>query len=104
MNNANTEELGRIVANAVSNFLSRPDQNNDNSARLTATQTRTTQPQVSIMGCLRNKDIFCLTLLFSLFIFINLAVSLITSFIFSTRSPRQTQEVRRMCRERGRES
>ena len=34
MNNANTEELGRIVVNGVSNFLSRPDQNNDNSARL----------------------------------------------------------------------
>ena len=33
------------------------------------------------MGCLRNKDIFRLTLLFSLFIFINLAVSFITSLI-----------------------
>ena len=55
MNNVNTEEFGRIVANAVSNFLSLPDQNNDNSTRLTATQTRITQPQVSIYI---NKDIF----------------------------------------------
>ena len=30
MNNANTEELGRIVANAMSNFLSRPDHTNTN--------------------------------------------------------------------------
>ena len=55
MNNVNTEELGRIVANAVSNFLSLPDQNNDNSTRFTATQTLITQLQVSIYI---NKDIF----------------------------------------------
>lgn len=33
MSNLNTEELGRIVANAVSNFLSRSGQNNDITAR-----------------------------------------------------------------------
>lgn len=47
MSNLNTEELGRIVANAVSNFLSHSGQNNDITARPTVTQTA--QPQVRIM-------------------------------------------------------
>ena len=45
MSNFDTDELGRIVANAVSNFLNRPNQNSENfaSARPTATQTRNPQ-------------------------------------------------------------
>ena len=43
MSNFDTDELGRIVANAVSNFLNRSGQNSKNStsARPTATQMQT---------------------------------------------------------------
>ena len=51
MSNFDADELERIVAIAVSNFLNRLGQNSENSAsaRLTATQMRTLYSQVSIV-------------------------------------------------------
>ena len=48
MSNFDADELGRIIANAVSKFLNRPGQNSENSTSA-ATQTQTSEGQVSIV-------------------------------------------------------
>ena len=44
MSNFDTDELGRIVANAVSNFLNSPGQNSENFVSEKPTATRTRKP------------------------------------------------------------